>query len=341
MVMSLYIASSDVPRITVFGVGGVGGTLSSMLLKKYGENVTLIARGERKDHLLKNGLTMHGEFFGDFTVPAVNVTDDPGTLSLQDIVIICVKNDALETAADALLPVIRKDTIVVPVMNGVTAYQTLLKRLPRGIVLPSVIYTVSMSQPDFSVVQKGSFTNVFVGALEPSPEYPQGSNADSGVTMDAGEAEYQETAAAYFSEILKAAGIDCRLSDHILVNVWSKYVLNCAYNVITARWGCTIGDIKSDPRRRDDCYHLMLEAYNTGCALGIPLPDNLIEKHMKRLDNTTDDSTRSLSRDCAEGKAGEMEIFCGDVVRMAEKTGIDVPFTKEYYNALRETASHF
>jgi len=339
--MSLYEISSDAPRITVFGVGGVGGTLSSMLLKKYGENVTLIARGARKEHLLKNGLTMHGDFFGEFTVPAVNVTDDPGALPPQDIVIICVKNDALETAADALLPVIHKDTVVVPVMNGVTAYRRLLDRLPCGRVLPSVIYTVSISLPDFSVAQKGSFTNLFVGPLKASPEYPQGSNADSGIAADPAEAELQEKAAAYFTGILKAADIDCRLSDHVLVNVWSKYILNCAFNVITARWSCTIGDVKNDPGRRSDYHRLMKEAYNVCCALGVPLPSDLLEKHMRRLDNTTDDSTSSLSRDFAEGKAGELEIFCGDVVRMADDKGIAVPLTKEYYSALKEIASHF
>ena len=62
---------------------------------------------------------------------------------------------------------------------------------------------------------------------------------------------------------------------------------------------------------------------------------------MKRLDNTTDDSTSSLSRDFAEGREGEMEIFCGDVVRMAENLEIDVPITKEYYKALRDIAATF
>lgn len=339
--MNPYESTLNAPRITVFGVGGVGGTLSSMLLKEYGENVALIARGGRKEHLLKNGLTIRGDCLGNFTVPAVNVTEDPGTLSPQDIIIICVKNDALEAAADALCPVVHKDTVIVPVMNGVTAYKTLLERLPCGRVLPSVIYTVSISLPDYTVVQKGDFTTVFTGPLSISPEYPQGSNADAGITADTAEAELQQQAAAYFVDVLKKAGLDCRLSDHILVNVWSKYILNCAYNVITARYGCTIGEVKNDAGKRSDYRRLMEEALRVGYAQGIPFPDDLLEKHMKRLDNTTDDSTSSLSRDFAEGKSGEMEIFCGDVVRMADAQKIEVPVTKEYYRALQEIASDF
>ena len=34
-------------KITIVGIGGVGGYLSGMLAKTY-ENVTLVARGERK-----------------------------------------------------------------------------------------------------------------------------------------------------------------------------------------------------------------------------------------------------------------------------------------------------
>ena len=48
-------------KIMVVGVGGVGGVLAANLVKKYGESVSLIARGPRKESLRQNGLTeRHG-----------------------------------------------------------------------------------------------------------------------------------------------------------------------------------------------------------------------------------------------------------------------------------------
>ena len=68
---------------------------------------------------------------------------------------------------------------------------------------------------------------------------------------------------------------------------------------------------------------------------------NLVEKQLRRIMKTTDDSTSSLSRDFAAGRAGELGVFCGDVVRMADEAGVDVPVTKEYYQALLDMAAKF
>ncbi len=301
-------------KITVFGVGGVGGAISGKLLKKYDSQVALIARGARKAHLEKEGLTIHGDFLGDFTVEVPVVTDDPGSLPVQDIVIISVKNDALAKAMELLTPVIGEGTIVVPIMNGVTAYKRLMEAFPQAVVLPSVIYTVSMATDDFSVVQKGKYTHVFVGPLT----------------------EKDSEAAHLFHQVMADAEIDCRYSDKVLTEVWNKYVLNCAYNVSTARFGCTVGDIKYDEERRAEYCALMKEACAVGLAEGVSLADDLVDRHMKRLDNTTDDSDSSLSRDFEAHKVGELEVFCGDVIHMAEEKNVDVPMTKKYYQALLE-----
>ena len=301
-------------KIMVFGVGGVGGAVSGKLLQKYGAQVTLIARGARKEHLEKEGLTIHGDFLGDFTVEAPVVTEDPSACPVQDIVIISVKNDALAKAMELLSPVIGEGTIVVPIMNGVSAYKRLTETFPQAVVLPSVIYTVSMAMDDYSIVQKGKFTHIFVGPLT----------------------EKDTEKARLFHQVMSDADIDCRYSDNVLTEVWNKYVLNCAYNVSTARFGCKVGDIKYNGDRRAEYRILMEEACAVGLAEGVSLADDLVDRHMKRLDNTTDDSDSSLSRDFEAHKVGELEVFCGDVIHMAEEKNVDVPMTKEYYQALLE-----
>ena len=50
-------------KITVAGIGGVGGYLAGMLADTYDE-VSFIARGERKKSLKENGLVLHSEYHG-------------------------------------------------------------------------------------------------------------------------------------------------------------------------------------------------------------------------------------------------------------------------------------
>ena len=41
--------------------------LAGVLIRQYGDNVSLIARGARGEHLRTNGLTLHSDAYGDFT----------------------------------------------------------------------------------------------------------------------------------------------------------------------------------------------------------------------------------------------------------------------------------
>ena len=308
-------------KITVFGIGGVGGAIGAMLAKTYGEQVSFIARGARKAHIEKEGLTIHGQFTGDFTVKPGAVTDNPAELGEQDIVLVCVKNDALSQAAQQIRPIVGEHTLVLPVMNGVTPYRQLRGELEKGIVLPSVIYIVSMSEKDFSITQKGKYMEVHTGVIP-------------GDEAHAGDAEE-------VCRMFAASGIDWRFSENVLTDIWKKYVLNCAYNVSTARWGCTVGEIKADPKKMEDYRRLLAEARMVGIAQGVGLPDDLVEEMMDRLKKTPGSSTSSLSRDFAEGKAGEFEMFSGDLVRMAAAEGVPVPVSERYYEAMKEIAAGF
>ena len=308
-------------KLTVVGIGGIGGLLSGPLVRRYGGHITLVARGKRGEALRNNGLTLHSDIYGDFTVSPAAVAETPEELPVQDVVLVCVKNGQLAQVARQIAPIVGPETIVLTVMNGVTAGTNLRRALGRGIVLESVIYTVSSAGEDYSITQIGDFTHLFTGA---APGDEAGAKA-----------------AQALHDLLAGAGIDCRLAADVAVAIWSKFVLNCAYNVATARWSCNIGAIKADPNRMADCRALMAEARAVGVARGVALPENLGDKQMHRVETTADPSTSSLSRDFAIGRAGELEVFCGDVVRMAAEAGVDVPVTKEYYQALLDMAAKF
>ena len=300
-------------KLTIIGVGGVGGLLAGVLIRRYGDAVSLIARGERLKRLREQGLTLRSDAYGSFTVQPATVTDRADTLPVQDAVLVCVKNGGLIQAAAQIAPLVDGHTLVLPVMNGVSAGDTLRRLLGRGRILDSVIYTVSSVEADGAVTQKGGFTQIFMGGEGAEP----------------------------LADHLRAAGIDARVEANVQAAVWSKYIMNCAYNVVTARWGITIGDIKRSGQLTADYRALMEEALLVGRARGVALPDGLVAQHMARLDSCTDDSTSSLSRDFDAGRRGEMDIFTGEVVRMAEASGIDVPVSRAYLQGLQERAATF
>ena len=80
-------------KIAVVGIGGVGGYLAGML-GRVCSHLTLAARGERREALLKKGLVLHSDYNGEITVNAERVVP-ANEMGEQDYIFICVKNYSL------------------------------------------------------------------------------------------------------------------------------------------------------------------------------------------------------------------------------------------------------
>ena len=308
-------------KICVVGIGGVGGLLAGLLLRRYGESVSLLARGARVANLQTQGLCLRSDAYGSFTAPVSHVSEDPAALGVQDIVFVCVKNNDLEATAAQIRPLVGDHTWLMPVMNGVTAGEVLARAFPRALVLESVIYTVSSIAPDGSILQQGDFTALHLGDV-------------TGTAQGA-------AAAAECFRLLADTGLNCHLADDVRAAIWKKYIFNCAYNVITARYGVLIGEVKASPQLCADYLALMQEALSLAQGLGMVFPADLLERNMETFLGCTDDSDSSLGRDFRRGRKGELEVFCGEVTRLGRKLGIPTPVSDRYYAGLLERAANF
>src|SRR5215470_11792885 len=81
-------------KIVILGAGALGTVLSAHLARA-GEDVTLIARGQRAVYLQEHGATITG--LVDFTVP-VRVVTDPSQVHDADALIVTVKTYDMDTA---------------------------------------------------------------------------------------------------------------------------------------------------------------------------------------------------------------------------------------------------
>src|SRR4029077_3217085 len=116
-------------RIAIFGSGGVGGYFGGRLALA-GNDVTFIARGEHLRALRSTGLHVDS-INGDFTVSPISATDDPSQVKSVDVVILGVKAWQIGEAADAMRPMIGASTFVLPLQNGVEAFQQLAEALGK------------------------------------------------------------------------------------------------------------------------------------------------------------------------------------------------------------------
>ena len=103
-------------KICVFGAGAIGGHLA-MRLALGGAEVSIVARGAHLAAIRAHGLRMMAPD-QDVTRP-IAASADPTELGPQDAVLVTVKSPALPAVAAAIAPLLRPDTPVVFVINGI------------------------------------------------------------------------------------------------------------------------------------------------------------------------------------------------------------------------------
>ncbi len=300
-------------RIAVLGVGGVGGYLAGMLGRTF-PHLTLGVRGARMEAIRRGGLVVHSDYNGEICIRPERAVPI-GEIGRQDVIFLCVKNYSLEEALASLKPVMAEDTILVPVMNGVDCGDRARALLGKGICLDALIYIVAFAGADFAVTQQGKFANLRVGTRSEDPRF-----REAVCTVEA---------------ILKGAGIDVLVPENIELEIWRKYILNCAFNVETAYYDCPVGPLRRDPEKAAEYEALIDEAWRVARARGIPVTEAHKEEMIRRFYHHYEDgASSSLQRDLHAGRPSEVETFSGYIVREADRLGVDVPVSRRMYQSL-------
>ena len=103
-------------RICIFGAGAIGGFLAAYLARG-GADVSVVARGAHLAAIQQDGLRIEAT---DETFTArVRASAEPSDLGPQDAVLVTVKAPAIPAAAASMDPLLRSETAVAFLTNGV------------------------------------------------------------------------------------------------------------------------------------------------------------------------------------------------------------------------------
>jgi 2-dehydropantoate 2-reductase len=205
--------------------------------------------------------------------------------------------------------------VVIPLGNGVDNDEVLQRELGTGRVLNGGVYISTHIEGPGVVVQTGGSCKLFFGP------------------PDGGVDPYREVEA-----MLKNAGIDATLSDHILRDVWTKFIFIDASSGVTSLPGATIGAVLSTPELKTLLRSLMGEVQDLAARLDVGLPSGIIDQAMERAAAFPPDTKTSMQLDVEKKTRTELDTMLGYVVRKGRELGGPVPLHEEVYNALSRAA---
>ena len=295
-------------RIAVMGAGGVGGCLGA-LLASAGNDVSLVARGRHLDAIRANGLRLKQDN-DEFTV-AVPAACNPADIGPVDLVLFTVKTYHNAEAIPAILPLVGPSTGVLTLQNGVECHRQLATTLGQGHALPGAYWSASSVESPGVIASVGTTPRLSFGE-------------ETGGTSSRAEA---------VRDTLGAAGIEVELSPDPLQVVWSKFVVLCSIAGITSAARTRIGGFIATPRGLDLFTTAMREVDAVGRAMGVNLPEGLVERQVEFIKGFPD-FQNSMHADFEHGRRTELEALNGAVVRMGRDVGVPTPVNELIYAVL-------
>jgi len=296
-------------KIVVVGAGGVGGFLATML-SHLGKDVYLVARGKQLEAISENGICVELNGESICSKPKM-VSDDPADFNIDaDVVLFCTKGYDLELAAKLVSPVVSKDTLLVPLGNGVGNAKVLKQHFSSNIVANGAIYIVSHIKEPGVITVKGKGAFVVIGE----------------------DREVSESVKK-FGEVLREAGIKTKVSNSITTDVWKKYLLISAMATLTSCYDEPMGAIvEKHPEKLDA---ILQEILAVGQAEGAKLSFEDIENVLNQVKKVPYDSPTSMWLDFKAGRQTELEQLSGYIVKKAKEHNIDVPVMSNCYEKLK------
>src|SRR5574341_1436831 len=227
----------------------------------------------------------------------VSASTDAAAVRDAEIVLLCVKTVDTEEAAKSLAPHLASGAVLVSLQNGVDNVERI--RSATGIeAIPASVYVAAeMTGP--GCVKHTARGDLVIGDL-------------SGLHgTDESRRQQLERLATLFGR----AGISCTVSENIAGELWTKLIMNCAYNAISALSRSRYGRMVQSPWTRELMRQVIEEVVAVGRASGVRFPSiNLVEAGLK-LAETMPNAISSTAQDLARGKRTEIDAVNGYVAR--------------------------
>ena len=317
---NLGTSSREINNICIYGMGGIGGYFGGKIvdaISKFqisNKKVFFIARGEHLAEIKKNGLILNTIDQQGIVCRADLATDNIADIPTPDLCLICVKSYGLEKAVQDLASVIKKDTIVIPLLNGVDIYERIRSILRIGIVLPACVYVATHIEKPGMVSQDGGDGIILLGK---DPAYP----------------DYYP---AEVVDLFSATKLNFKWSDDVYPAIWEKYMFIAAFALVTACVGKSIGEIMQDEELKVCTRMIMSEVYALSEKKHIGLAADIVDVALNKANKFPFEAKTSYQRDIEKDNLNEGSLFGDTIIEMGKALKISTPITQQFYSAIEQ-----
>lgn len=302
--MSCY--QNCIKKVLLTGLGGVGTVYANLINKNKNIEFKVLADKTRVEKYKKEPRLLNGE-------PCEFEFITPEDEFKPDLVIISTKSTGLYNAIKNLKNFIDKKTIIMSFINGISSERILQEYFNPEQILYSYIICHTITRNGNNILHDGVTTVVW------------------------GDKNNDMSKTVVIKKFFEETKIDNKLSKNILNSLWEKFCFNCCVNQISAVTGFNFEQIWNS----QECLSLIKNISNeiNQIALKEGLTEvDLVKSSLENLYKMIPEGKTSMLQDIENNRTPETDLFGAEVLRLAEKHKLTVPYNKNlYYDVLNMT----
>jgi 2-dehydropantoate 2-reductase len=277
-------------HIIVLGAGAIGTFYGARLAAAH--DVTLVARAEHVDRIRRDGARVVGL---DSLTARVNAVTAVQTIQPETLILLSTKVYDNEAAIRPILPLLRSDTCIVCLQNGLYS-ERIVRSLVGGAceVLRAIVqFGVTFTGPGEVALKAEGWTSIEDGRRSRA-----------------------------LAELFTRSRLDGRVSPDIREEMWRKVIVNCVINPVTAVTGMEVGwiaDERLDPLKRLVASECVAVARRDGVAIDDDVVAGINELYRPSR------NLSSMYQDLLKGRRTEIDHLNGAVVELGERFGLASP----------------
>lgn len=286
----------NIQNAAILGAGAIGGYIYNQLYQN--TKTWFIAAGLRKERLETNGIRVNDTML----YPTVKI---PGE-DHPDLLIVCLKYNALFRSLDEIHEICDDHTIVMSLLNGIDSEEVIRTVIDPDHVINAIVRVQVQRDGNSLSFNPASDLGIFYGAIN----------------------EKQKETVEALNVFFDASALKHTCSDHILQDQWHKYALNISANLPQAVLNVGTGAYADSEHVRWLRDALAAEVLQVAEAYGIHIEE-------VRYGKWKPDGRLSTLQDLDAKRPTEIEMFLGVLIRKAKEKGISVPYSEYTYHAIK------
>ncbi|MDA7451919.1 2-dehydropantoate 2-reductase [Planktomarina temperata] len=305
-------------KIAVFGAGAMG-SLYAARFAMAGHSVVAVDPWEAHVSAINaSGLRMRGPD-GDHHIKGIQASVSPNLAEAAELVIIATKASAVGMAAKAIAPLIRVNTTVLTIQNGIGAGARIADYLPAESTLLGVAdgFGASMVEPGF--MHHTAMKLIRLGEVA------------GGMTPRLNSME----------KIWQRAGFNAKAFDDIHQLIWEKLLCNVTLSAPCTVYDCTVGELLSNANHWATALACTKEAYACGLAEKIRFSFDDPIDYVTKFAEVVAKASPSMRLDHMARRASEIEFINGAIPLLGKKHNIQTPMNAKLSAKVRRLEEAF